>query len=75
MDQTQQYVNCFAEEGLRTLLLARKPIEASVYEEWNVRFQQAMGEVVNKDEKVDMVQDEIELGMTLVGSTAIEDRL
>lgn len=31
--------------------------------------------IVDKDEKVEAVQSEIESGMLLVGSTAIEDRL
>ena len=34
-----------------------------------------MLEIVNKDEKVEAVQSEIESGMLLVGSTAIEDKL
>ena len=31
--------------------------------------------MIGKDEKVEKVQDEIESNMTLVGSTAIEDKL
>ena len=34
-----------------------------------------MASIVGKDEKVDKEQNEIESGMTLVGSTAIEDKL
>ena len=75
MDTTQLYVDAYAEEGLRTLLLAKKDLDAAYYEEWNQRFVAASSEVVNKDEKVEKVQIEIESGMMLVGSTAIEDRL
>ena len=48
---------------------------SSYYEEWSQRFFAASSEVVDKDEKVERVQSEIESGMSLVGSTAIEDRL
>ena len=75
MDSTQKYVDGYAEEGLRTLLLAKKSLEKKYYEEWNERFQQASLSVVNKDELVENVQSEIETGMSLVGSTAIEDKL
>lgn len=34
-----------------------------------------MASIVGKDEKVEKEQNEIETGMTLVGSTAIEDKL
>ena len=34
-----------------------------------------MASIVGKDEKVEIEQNEIETGMTLVGSTAIEDKL
>ena len=65
----------YAEEGLRTLLLAKKSLDKSYYAGWNDRFQEAMASIVGKDEKVEQVQSEIESGMTLVGSTAIEDKL
>lgn len=75
MATTQKYVDAYAEEGLRTLLLAKKSLDKSYYSEWNERFQEAIASIVGKDEKVEAVQSEIESGMTLVGSTAIEDKL
>ena len=39
MDTTQKYVDAYAEEGLRTLLCAVKPLDANYYNEWNNRFQ------------------------------------
>lgn len=38
MTKTQKYVDAYAEEGLRTLLLAKKSLEPAYYEEWNQRF-------------------------------------
>ena len=75
MDKTQKYVDAYAEEGLRTLLLSQKVLDPKYYEQWNEDFNEAMGSVVDKEEKVDKVQNEIEQDMLLVGSTAIEDRL
>jgi len=55
MATTQLYVDAYAEEGLRTLLLAKKNLDTAYYEEWNQRFVAASSEVVNKDEKVEKV--------------------
>ena len=33
--KTEEYVNSFADEGLRTLFLAQKEIDRDVYEKWN----------------------------------------
>ena len=38
MDKTQKYVDEYAEEGLRTLLLAKKSLERQYYDAWNERF-------------------------------------
>ena len=56
-------------------MLAKKSLDKSYYAGWNERFQEAMASIVGKDEKVEKVQSEIESAMTLVGSTAIEDKL
>ena len=68
-------VDEYATEGLRTLLLAKKDIDEDNYEEWNERFQSALGKIVDRDTRVEKIQSEIEQGMWLVGSTAIEDKL
>ena len=74
-DQTKKYVDLYAEEGLRTLILAKREIDAQYYQQWNQRFLEAQVDIVNKYEKVEQVQSEIESLMELVGSTAIEDKL
>ena len=55
MEKTQKYVDSYAEEGLRTLLLAKRQIDDGVYQLWNKRFQKASASIVNKDEKVEKV--------------------
>ena len=41
IEKTQQYIDIYAEEGLRTLLLAKKDLDDGEYEEWNAKFQAA----------------------------------
>lgn len=75
MNKTQIKVDSFANEGLRTLLLATKNLDEIWYSQWNMRFQAALGEVNGKDAKIEKLQEEIERGMWLLGATAIEDKL
>ena len=35
MDTNQKYVDAYAEEGLRTLLLAKKVLDKAYYADWN----------------------------------------
>ena len=39
MERTQTYVDDYANEGLRTLLLAERTIAFKYYHEWNIRWQ------------------------------------
>ena len=72
---TKTYLDSYANEGLRTLLLAKKTISQREYDRWNEEFNQASNTMVNRDEKMDEVSAKIEQDMILVGSTAIEDKL
>ena len=38
MKNTQVYVDGYATEGLRTLILAKKELGVDTYEEWNRQF-------------------------------------
>lgn len=75
MQQTQLHVNSYANEGLRTLLLARKSLDSKAYADWDSQYQKALCLVEGKDEQVEKLQDQIENDLRLVGSTAIEDKL
>ena len=72
---TKSYLDSFAEEGLRTLLLTKKTISEYDYSEWNKEFVRASNSLTDRDEKLEEVNAKIEVGLELVGSTAIEDRL
>ena len=72
---TAEHLEMFAREGLRTLCIAQKEISEQEYQEWNVEHDIAASAVQDRDEKLDAVSDVIERDLTLLGGTAIEDRL
>lgn len=74
-EATAKHLEQFANEGLRTLCVAQKEITEEEYQEWSVRHTAAAEALVDRDEKLDAVSDEIEQDLTLIGGTAIEDRL
>ena len=73
--ETQRSVDEYARIGLRTLFLAEKVISEDVFNQWNVKAKEAALSIENRDEKIAAADEEIEVEMELVGSTAIEDRL
>ncbi|KRX62031.1 putative phospholipid-transporting ATPase ID [Trichinella sp. T9] len=72
---TQAHLDKFASDGLRTLCLAYKEISFDYYEQWQKRCHEASLSLENRQDKMDAIYDEIETGMTLLGATAIEDKL
>ncbi|XP_016845429.1 probable phospholipid-transporting ATPase IM isoform X4 [Nasonia vitripennis] len=75
MSKTQEHLNKFAGEGLRTLCLSTKDLDESFFNDWKQRHQEAAMSHENKDDKLDAIYEEIEKDMTLLGATAIEDKL
>ncbi|XP_059479508.1 probable phospholipid-transporting ATPase IM isoform X5 [Neocloeon triangulifer] len=73
--KTQDNLNKFASEGLRTLCLAVRDLEDDFFNDWKNRHQAAALSLDNRDEKLDSIYEEIEKDMTLLGATAIEDKL
>ncbi|CAI5448572.1 unnamed protein product [Caenorhabditis angaria] len=74
-DSTTTHLADFANIGLRTLCLAYKDIDSRYYEDWSNRHHQASLAMENRDAKLDEISEEIEKDMTLIGATAIEDKL
>ncbi|KAK1337485.1 hypothetical protein QTO34_002114 [Cnephaeus nilssonii] len=73
--ETQDALDVFANETLRTLCLCYKEIEEKEFEEWNKKFMAASVASTNRDEALDKVYEEIEKDLILLGATAIEDKL
>lgn len=65
----------FAEDGLRTLLLARRVLDEKSYHAWAEVYKTAMCTVEGRNEKVAEAAALIECELEVVGVTAIEDKL
>lgn len=73
--QTSRHLELFAEDGLRTLCIAYKELSEREYGEWMRRYSEAATAMHNRELLMDAIADEIERDLTLLGATAIEDRL
>ncbi|TPX37615.1 hypothetical protein SmJEL517_g00757 [Synchytrium microbalum] len=65
----------FANEGLRTLVIAHREMPLSEYEAWSKSYAEASSALVNRAEALEQVADIAERDFHLLGATAIEDRL
>ncbi|KKY15167.1 putative phospholipid-transporting atpase 1 [Phaeomoniella chlamydospora] len=75
-DVTLQHLEDYATEGLRTLCLAMREIPENEFLEWQQVFEKASTTVGgNRAEELDKAAEIIEHDLTLLGATAIEDRL
>lgn len=72
---TNQFLEDYANDGLRTLLIVEKIIPNNEYEAWSKKYIDATMAISGREEKIDKVAEEMEKDFTLVGSTAIEDKL
>uniref|UniRef100_A0A4W5PDI6 Phospholipid-transporting ATPase n=1 Tax=Hucho hucho TaxID=62062 RepID=A0A4W5PDI6_9TELE len=72
---TTEHLNEYAGDGLRTLALAYKDIDPEYMEEWKLRHHEASTAMDEREEKLDALYEEIEKGLLLLGSTAVEDKL
>jgi phospholipid-translocating ATPase len=75
LTRCRQHLDTFAELGLRTLLVGVRDLDESEYQAWVQRFEVANAAVLNREEQLEQVYDSIERDFTLLGATAIEDRL
>uniref|UniRef100_A0A0K8UGN6 Phospholipid-transporting ATPase n=1 Tax=Bactrocera latifrons TaxID=174628 RepID=A0A0K8UGN6_BACLA len=73
--RTQDHLNKFAGEGLRTLVLAERRLDEAYYMDWSQRQQIAAVSLDAREEKLNAMYEEIESDLILVGVTAIEDKL
>jgi phospholipid-translocating ATPase len=72
---TAEHLEMFAREGLRTLCIAQRELDEKEYQIWNKEHEIASAAIQDREEKLEAVSDLIERDLTLLGGTAIEDRL
>nr|XP_023857139.1 LOW QUALITY PROTEIN: phospholipid-transporting ATPase ID-like [Salvelinus alpinus] len=75
MDVTTEHLNEFAGEGLRTLALAYKDLDEEYFSSWKQRHHEASTALEDREDKLDLLYEEIERDLMLLGATAIEDKL
>uniref|UniRef100_A0A674D6M4 Phospholipid-transporting ATPase n=1 Tax=Salmo trutta TaxID=8032 RepID=A0A674D6M4_SALTR len=75
MDVTTEHLNEFAGEGLRTLALAYKDLDEEYFSSWKQRHHEASTALEDREDKLDVLYEEIEKDLMLLGATAIEDKL
>ena len=73
--EMMEHVDKFADEGLRTLLLGYKEMSESEYRRFKAEYDLAKNNLDNREKEMANVEDRWESGFTVVGATAIEDRL
>ncbi|KAJ3147233.1 hypothetical protein HDU86_008069 [Geranomyces michiganensis] len=74
-ETTLQHLEKFANEGLRTLVLASRTVPADEMHSWREKYHRAACALTGRDEALEAVAELIEVDLTLVGATAIEDKL
>ncbi|KAK0439550.1 phospholipid-translocating ATPase [Armillaria borealis] len=72
---TEMHLSEFANGGLRTLTLAYKVINEDEYAAWSERYHEATVALDNREARIELVSDELEHDLRLLGATAIEDSL
>ncbi|PWY72960.1 phospholipid-translocating P-type ATPase [Aspergillus heteromorphus CBS 117.55] len=74
-DTTTQHLEQFAQEGLRVLCIAERVLDEKYYQEWSLKHDVAAAAIVDREEKLEEIASAIEQDLSLIGGTAIEDRL
>ncbi|WWD00085.1 hypothetical protein V866_006993 [Kwoniella sp. B9012] len=73
--KTDQDLQYFASEGLRTLCLAYRVLGDQEYETWARDYHNATVALQDRETQVEAVSSRIEQDLILLGATAIEDKL
>ncbi|KAK9241216.1 hypothetical protein V1525DRAFT_334783 [Lipomyces kononenkoae] len=74
-ESTAEHLEQYANEGLRTLCIAQRVLTEEEYMLWSREYDEAAAALVDREEKMEIAADRIERELTLLGGTAIEDRL
>jgi len=70
-----QHLKEFSQQGLRTLVIARRKLDPIEVDTWKAKYDQAQRETKDRGIKLANVAEEIENNLEILGATAIEDKL
>lgn len=79
---TMQHLERYANEGLRTLVIAQREIPEDVFMSWSAEYKNALSDLqqvqlqkTGEPNRIEELEEAIEVGLEILGATAIEDRL
>lgn len=72
---TQGHLNDYSSEGLRTLVVAARDLTGELLAEWQDMYEEACTSLTDRSTKLRQTAGLIECNLTLLGATAIEDKL
>ncbi|KAI3473084.1 hypothetical protein Pfo_030376 [Paulownia fortunei] len=72
---TQGHLNDYSSEGLRTLVVAARDLTGEELAEWQRMYEDACTSLIDRSVKLRQTAALIECNLTLLGATAIEDKL
>ena len=75
INATNKHIDEYALVGLRTLAIAVKELSSHDLEWFEKEFSTAQQAIDGREEKIMAVYDQMERGYTLLGATAVEDKL
>lgn len=74
-EQTNKDMELFANSGLRTLCIAYRYLEEDEYLTWSRTYETATNAIEGREEAIEKANDMIEHSLSLLGATALEDKL
>ncbi|CCM05301.1 uncharacterized protein FIBRA_07515 [Fibroporia radiculosa] len=74
-EKTSQDMELFANGGLRTLCIAYRYLDEQEYADWQKLYDEATSSVDERDAAIEQANDQIEHSLTILGATALEDKL
>ncbi|KAJ7097515.1 hypothetical protein C8R44DRAFT_366257 [Mycena epipterygia] len=74
-ESTRRDMEAFANNGLRTLCIAWRVLTQDEYSRWGRVYDDATNRVEGRDEAIEAACEEVERDLTILGATALEDKL
>lgn len=73
--KTDEALEVFAQDGLRTLVYGKRDLDKDEYDIWQKGYNAAASNVQMRDELIKEANSKMETSLVLLGATAIEDKL
>ncbi|KAK4701642.1 phospholipid-translocating ATPase, partial [Phenoliferia sp. Uapishka_3] len=75
IESTTRHLEDFANAGLRTLCISSKYLDPDEFARWSKVYDKACAAVDDREEKIEAACEVIEGNLTILGATALEDKL